>query len=202
MMADSLQVSRRLFSVRPGMVMKRKYACLIAVLFLSACRSSGVEPMQSVEYVDLDRFMGDWYVIASIPTPFERGAHNAIERYDLSGVGKIDTIFSYNEDGFDGRRKNMRAKGFVQDKKTNAIWGMQFVWPFKADYRVIYLDDDYTTTIIGRQKRDYVWIMSRSSTMAEGVLDAHTSWLAELGYDTSALVRIPHRSADELVAAR
>lgn len=158
--------------------------------------------MQSVEYVDLDRFMGDWYVIASIPTPFERGAHNAIERYDLSGVGKIDTTFSYNEDGFDGPRKNMRAKGFVQDKQTNAIWGMQFVWPFKADYRVIYLDDDYTTTIIGRQKRDYVWIMSRSSTMAEGELDAHISWLAELGYDTAELVRIPHQSADELVAVR
>ena len=159
--------------------------------------------MQTVEYVDLNRFMGDWYVIASIPTPFERGAYNAIERYDLSAAGKIDTTFIYNKGGLDGPRKQMRASGFVQDQKSNAVWGMQFVWPFKADYRVIYLDDDYTTTIVGRQKRDFLWIMSRSSTMADAELDAHTSWLAELGYDISALVRIPHHQpVDEVVAVR
>lgn len=157
--------------------------------------------MQTVDYVDIPRFMGDWYVIATIPTPFERGAHNAVERYALKDNGQIETTFTYNKNGFDGPVKTMRATGFIQDNDSNALWGMQFVWPFKADYRVIYLDEDYTTTIIGRQARDYVWIMARAPYIEETVLAEHVQWLGTLGYDTSKLVRIPQRSVDELSAA-
>ena len=54
----------------------------------------------------------------------------------------------------------MTPRGFVRDTETNARWGMQFVWPIKADYRIVWLADDYSQTVVARQKRDYLWIMA------------------------------------------
>jgi apolipoprotein D and lipocalin family protein len=148
--------------------------------------------MDTVPYVDLDRFMGDWYVIAAIPTPFERDAFDAVETY-ARGDGHIATTFTYRRGGHDGPVKRMHPKGYVRDTTTNARWGMQFVWPFKADYRVIWLDADYTTTIVGREARDYVWIMARTPHMAPEALAGHRAWLASIGYDVGKLRVIPHR---------
>ena len=131
----------------------------------AGCSSNGYEPIRTAEHVDLARFMGDWYVIANIPTFLERGAHNAVESYRLLDDGRIATTFSFNEGSFDGERKTFRPTGFIRDQGSNAVWGMRFVWPIKADYRIVYVDDAYRYTIIGRLKRDYVWIMARSPTI-------------------------------------
>ena len=71
---------------------------------LSACASRGPE-MKTVEYVDLERFMGSWYVIANIPTFLEKGAHNAVETYELDDDGSIMTTFTFRKDSFDGEQK-------------------------------------------------------------------------------------------------
>jgi apolipoprotein D and lipocalin family protein len=70
---------------------------------------------------------------------------------------------------------------------------MRFVWPIKADYRIVYLDDDYTKTIIGRQDRDFVWIMARTPTISALDYDQLVSLVESLGYDTSKLERVPQR---------
>ena len=106
--------------------------------------------------------MGDWYVIANIPTFVEKGAHNAVENYALNDDGTIATTFTFRADSFDGKLKTYTPKGFVRNTETNALWGMQFIWPIKGDFRVVYLDDDYSQTVVGRQKRDFVWIMART----------------------------------------
>ena len=127
---------------------------------MSACQASQ-PPLETVDHVDLERFMGDWYVIANIPTFVEKGAHNAVESYRLDDDGTIATTFTFRKDCFRRQREDLHPRGFVRDTQTNAEWGMQFVWPFKGDYRIIYLSEDYSTTIIGRNKRDYVWLMAR-----------------------------------------
>jgi apolipoprotein D and lipocalin family protein len=151
-----------------------------------------MEPLQTVEDVDLERFMGDWYVIANIPTAIEKGAHNAIENYRLDDDGSIATTFTFHDGAFDGDLKTYNPRGFVSEE-SNAIWGMQFIWPIKADYRIFYLDEGYTVTVIGRNKRDYVWIMAREPDIdvAEysGILDR----LESAGYDVSAIQRVPQR---------
>ena len=96
---------------------------------------SAQAPMGTVAYVDLPRFMGDWYVIANIPTVFEKGAHNPVESYRLNNIGTIATSFTFNADSFDGEKKIHQQTGFVKNKQTNATWGMQIIWPIKADYR-------------------------------------------------------------------
>jgi apolipoprotein D and lipocalin family protein len=70
---------------------------------------------------------------------------------------------------------------------------MRFVWPIKADYRIVYLDDDYTQTIVGRQDRDFVWIMARTPTISKPDYDRLVSLVESLGYDAAKLYRVPQR---------
>ena len=79
------------------------------------------------------------------------------------------------------------------DKKSNALWGMQFIWPIKADFRVVYLSDDYSYTIIGRNKRDYVWLMSRSPMMSDEDYSDAMIFIESIGYDMTKIVKIPQK---------
>lgn len=156
-----------------------------------SCSTMPSEPIDTVEHVDIQRFMGDWYVIGNIPTPIERDAHNAVESYRLAEDGTIETIFTFRKGSFDGPQKRYTPRGFIRDKKSNAEWGMQFIWPFKAEYLIVYLDENYSRTIIGRSKRDYVWIMSRSPMIADANYSEMVSFLDEQGYDTSLIQKVP-----------
>ena len=70
---------------------------------------------------------------------------------------------------------------------------MRFVWPIKADYRIVYVSDDYSQTVIARQKRDFVWIMAKSPSISDDDYNKLVAFVAELGYDTTKLLRIPQR---------
>ena len=153
--------------------------------------------METVKQVDIPRFMGRWYVQASIPTLFERHARAPIEDYRLLDDGRILTTFSYHDRKPDGPLKSSQSIGFVDDPVTNARWKMQIIWPFRADYRIVYLDEAYQHAIIGRMKRDYLWIMSRSTVISETDLEGLMTFAGGLGYNKS-LIRI-HRNDFPLV---
>ncbi|MGD2173567.1 MAG: lipocalin family protein [Gammaproteobacteria bacterium] len=166
-------------------------AIIVASMLLAGCASP--RPIHTVDRVDLPRFMGDWYVIANIPTFIEKDAYNSVESYRLAEDGSIDTTFSFRAGGFDGELEQYHPRGFVRDGTGNAVWGMQFVWPFRAEYRIIYLSADYRHTIIGRSKRDYVWIMARSPQIAEPAFTGMLAFLGEQGYDISLIEKVPQR---------
>ena len=168
---------------------------LASFLTAAAAGCSSHPPMPTVDYVDLERYMGDWYVIANIPTFLERGAHNAVENYSLNPDGTIATVFTFRKDGFDGEKKRYTTRGFVRSE-NNAEWGMRFIWPFKAEFLIIDLDDDYTQTVIGRSKRDYVWIMAREPSIPGADYQQILALLADRGYDTSQIERVPQRWPD------
>ncbi len=169
--------------------MRNALLAISASSALAACQSS--PPLETVDHVDLDRFMGDWYVIANIPTFVEKGAHNAVESYRLDDDGTVATTFTFRRDAFDGPEKQYHPRGFVRDRESNAVWAMQFVWPFKGDYRIIYLDEDYSATVIGRNKRDYVWLMSRTPQMPDADYRQALAVIEKAGYDLSLLQRVP-----------
>lgn len=164
---------------------------LSLTISLGACGSQNLKPINTVDFVDLDRFMGDWYVIANIPTFIETDAHNAIETYAMNDDGSIATTFTFRDSSPDGELKKYEPTGFIVDEQSNALWDMQFIWPFKAEYRVIYLDEEYQTTIIGRTKRDYVWLMSRDSSIDESTYTSLLSYLKDQGYDVSKVQKVP-----------
>jgi apolipoprotein D and lipocalin family protein len=167
-------------------------ATLGLTIFLSACVAT-LPPLKTVNYVDIQRFMGDWYVIACIPTSLEIRAYNAVESYRLDIDGTIATTFTFRKGAFDGPLKTYKPRGFILDTTTNATWGMRFIWPFKAEYLITYLTDDYTQTVVARNKRDYVWIMARKPEIPEADYSRIVEMLAAQGYDTSKLIKVPQR---------
>jgi len=162
----------------------------VAALLLAGCAAS-LPPLATVDHVELERFMGDWYVIANIPTFMEKGAHNAVESYRLDDDGSIATTFTFRADAFDGPPKEYHPRGFVRNTQTNAEWGMQFVWPVKSEYLITWLSEDYSQTVVARNKRDYVWIMARTPQIPEADYARMVEHIAASGYDTSKLVKVP-----------
>ena len=175
---------------------RARLQCLLlaCMTLLAGCQTTPAKPpLQTVPRVDLQRFMGDWYVIAHIPTFIEKGAYNAIESYRLNEDGTIATTFTFNQDALDGPVKKYTPKGFVRNTATNAEWGMQFAWPVKADYKIVYLDDDYQQTIVARDQRDFVWILARSPNISSTEYDALATRVRGMGYSVNLLRRVPHR---------
>ena len=170
--------------------MQKKLYYIVPFIFLAyGCQTT--KPIHTVDYVDLNRFMGDWYVIANIPTFIEKDAYNATETYRLDSDGTVATTFRFNKGSEDGPLKEYHPRGFIRDDPSNAVWGMQFIWPFKAEYRIIYLNEDYSSTVIGRSKRDYVWIMSRQTTIPADEYTNILSFLREQGYDIDKVQKVP-----------
>lgn len=178
---------------RAGPRLGRAVALGVVVALAAGCAMTPVAEQPTVGAVDLARFMGHWYVIAAIPASAEAEAYNAVETYRLNDNGTIATTYRFRDGGFDGRVRCFHPKAFVRDTQTRAEWGMQFFWPIRLDYRVIYLDASYTVTMIGRNKRDHAWIMARSPSLAEERLEPLVEQLRAQGYPVEALRRVPHR---------
>ena len=164
-------------------------AALVALLVGCATGKPTIPPVAAV---DLPRFMGDWYVIAHIPSYPEKDAYNAIESYRLD-EDRIRTTFQFREGSFEAPLDTMQPVGTVVPGTGNAVWGMQFVWPIKAEYVIVHLADDYSTTIIGRSKRDYLWIMARTPSIPDADYAALVGKAKALGYDTGKLRKVPQQ---------
>ena len=170
----------------------KQISLLIALFLVTGC-SAPLPPLKTIEKVDIQRFMGAWYVIACIPTFIETEAYNGVETYRLDPDGSIDTVFTFNKGGFNGPPKRYNPRGFIVDSVNNSTWGMQFIWPFKAEYLITHLNEEYSQTVIGRTKRDYVWIMARTPQIADSDYLRLVKELEGQGYDMVRLRKVPQR---------
>ncbi len=177
-------------------------------LLLCACTGIQLKPDSTVplaKEVDLARYMGDWYVIAHIPTDRDASSHNAMENYSLNADGSIATTYRNRLEGFGGKKKLLTPTAFVVPNTGNALWGMRFQipgtgipWPAQFEYRIAHVDapDDtapYSATIIARSQKDFLWLFSRTPTMSDAELARYTRLIASWGYDTSLLKRVPQQ---------
>ncbi|MBB3226477.1 apolipoprotein D and lipocalin family protein [Luteibacter sp. Sphag1AF] len=161
-------------------------------LYVATAASSAIAmpPVKPVDQVDLPRFMGSWYVIATIPSVFEKNAVNAVETYKLSPDGTIATDYRYRKRSLDAPVKHIGSTGFVREGTNNAVWGVRIVWPVKAQYVIAYLSPDYQQTIIARDARDYVWIMARTPTISQPDYDALVARVRDLGYKVADIQKV------------
>lgn len=167
------------------------FPLLVLILLVSACSSQSTRPLPRPPAVDVPRFMGDWYVIAHIPSWPERNAYDALESYQQRTDGRIQTTFTYRKGGFDAPLKSMHPIGRVEQQGNGALWSMQFVWPIQAEYVIAWVDDTYTQTIVARSKRDYVWYMARTPHVSDADYQQAVQRIAALGYDISQLRKVP-----------
>ena len=166
-------------------------ACAV-LLNANAC-ASRLPSIKPVAHVDLPRFMGNWYVIATIPTRFEKNAYDAVEVYTLKPNGDVATSFHFREGSFDGKKKEIHSTGIVKPDSGNAVWGVQVFWPLKAQYVVAWLKDDYSQVIVARDARDYLWVMARTPTIPQVDYAALLARVKALGYPLDKIRKVPQQ---------
>lgn len=180
----------------------------LVLLMLSACAGVQPKPESTVplaQNVDLARYMGDWYVIAHIPTERDASAHNAMENYTLKADGSIATTYRNRLNGFGGKQKVLTPTAFVVPNTGNALWGMRFQipgtaipWPAQFEYRIAHVEPTagsapYAVGIIARSQKDFLWLFSREPGMSDAELVRYTQLIASWGYDTTKLARVPQQ---------
>jgi apolipoprotein D and lipocalin family protein len=167
-----------------------KFLFVLSILIiLTSCSMGG--KMQTVKHVELERFMGSWYVIGIIPNLIEKNAVNGIESYSLNEDNSIAIEYKFHKKSPQGKLKVMHPKAWVYDTNSNAEWRVQFIWPIKFPYLIIDLAEDYSYTVIGVPNKKYVWIMSRAPEMPEPVYAEILRKLETIGYDIKKIKRMP-----------
>ena len=153
--------------------------------------NAALQPIQPAAHVDLKRFCQKWYVQACTTVALDKDCVNATEEYELQVDGTtIKTTYTFFRKG-EKEPHVMRPTGFVcTNYKSNAVWKMQFIWPFKAQYLIADVADDYSTCIVARDKRDLVWIMSNTPTLEKDKLDALVGKVRALGYPPSIVDKL------------
>jgi apolipoprotein D and lipocalin family protein len=154
-------------------------------LLLISCRQH--RPLPVVDKVDLDKYAGKWYSIASLPTSFEKGCACTSAEYGLSEKGHVTVKNSCFREG---KNSVTSGKAFVKKNSNNAKLSVQFFWPFKGDYWIIALGDQYQYAMVGHPNRKYLWILNRERTMPEETLKGLLEKAASLGFDTDKVRRI------------
>ena len=144
-------------------------------------------PLRTVTHVDLARYTGTWYEIASYPQKFQKGCTATTAVYTLREDGKIEVVNRCNRDSLDGRETIARGKAKVVDRESNAKLKVSFFWPFWGDYWIIDLDPEYRWAVVGNPSRKYLWILSRTRSMDPQVYAQILERITAQGYDVGKL---------------
>ena len=155
--------------------------------------TSGRQILRPVDNVQIERFMGPWYVISHIPTFIERKSYNAVETYSMNEDGQIDVTFTYRKGSFDGPKRKLMPKAFLKKGGKASEWDIQLLWPFWSDYQIIDLDVDYQWTIVGVPSKRYAWIMARKPFMDRDLHRKLVIKLKDSGYNIRKLRIVPHK---------
>lgn len=172
----------------------RVVVLILISLYISACGSLAVKEkdLHTQASVDLDKYMGSWYIIANIPTFMEKESVNAMEsyRWDASQE-RIYIDYSHHHLEPQGPVTSYLQEAWIQDQHSNAEWKVRPVWPLQFNYMIFDVAADYSYSLVGVPDRSYVWIMSRNPKMSEETYHKLVSRAEELGFDTSKLRKVP-----------
>lgn len=153
------------------------------------------QPVRPVDHVDLGRYAGTWYDVASYPQRFQRGCHCTRARYSKNDDGTIAVVNSCNRDSVSGRYSVAKATAVVQpdalNDGSNSRLKVYFFLPwlrlFGGDYWVIGLDEDYRWAVVSEPSRKYLWILSRTPVLDPVEMERAKAVIVENGLDLSRL---------------
>jgi apolipoprotein D and lipocalin family protein len=173
--------------------MKRILTLLLGLSIMNQILNAEPKPLQVVPHVDLARYLGTWYEIATIPMRFQKGCTGVTATYSLRTDGDIKVLNECRKDSLNGKYKSITGKAWVVDTTTNAKLKVQFFWPFSGAYWLIELDSvNYQYAVVGHPNRGYLWILSRTPQMSEAIYNDLLDRLRNVhDYDVSKLKRTP-----------
>jgi apolipoprotein D and lipocalin family protein len=149
----------------------------------------GLPELRTVPHVDLDRYLGTWYDIASFPQRFQRGCSGTTATYTLRGDGLIDVLNRCRKGSLTAKESLAKGRARVVDQTTNAKLKVSFFRPFWGDYWIIDLGPNYEYAVVGHPSRDYLWILSRTPNMDGAVYEGILGRLRQQGYEVERLSR-------------
>lgn len=141
------------------------------------------DPPKTVDHVDLSRYVGKWYEVASIPMFFAWGCNCSTAEYSANNDS---TIKVNNTCKRLGKFESAIAKAWTTDQ-SNSKLKVEFFWPFKADYWIVDLDKDYEWAVISNPKKSYLWILNRKPIMEDGLYNSLIEKLKNEGFPVDKL---------------
>jgi apolipoprotein D and lipocalin family protein len=157
------------------------------LLNLITVNSMKAQLLQTVPNVDVKKYMGKWYEIASYPQRFQKGCHCTTAEYTLSDKGYVIVENRCKKDSCSGKQSYIKGKAFVEKNSGNSKLKVQFFWPLKAKYWIIDLAEDYSYAVVSHPNMKYLWILSRAPKMNEPVYNQILSRLKEKGFDLNKI---------------
>jgi len=171
----------------------RIMAFLLILFPLAGCSSyKAAQPLDhTVSSVDLERYMGKWYEIASFPNWFQRNCFCSAAEYTMKD-GFVEVRNSCRKESPNGAADVAVGKAYTVPGSNNSKLKVQFQWPFKGDYWIIALDENYRYVMVGHPKRKYLWILSRTTQMDDATFERLKEIARSRGYDVGRLQKTDH----------
>jgi apolipoprotein D and lipocalin family protein len=171
--------------------MKYSSLCLFVSVLLTVTAHS--QSTQTVAQVDLEKYLGRWFDIASYPARFQKDCRCTTADYDMGPDSSYIRVVNRCVKFKKGRSRISEAQGkaFILEGSGNARLKVQFFWPFRGDYYIIGLAGDYSWAVVGHPRRRYLWILSRESYMTTDSYNQALQVAREKGYDLKRIRRTP-----------
>jgi apolipoprotein D and lipocalin family protein len=168
--------------------MKIFHFMLVLSLAISACSTmtkanEPLPPLEVVEHFDIQKYLGKWYEISSIRHSFEKDCFASTATYSLRANGDVDVLNECHQKSLEGKVSMAHGKAWAPNPAEPAKLLVQFFWPFRGDYWVIELGENYDYAVVGDPSRDYLWVLSRTPQMDSKQYDDILSRLKDKGYD-------------------
>lgn len=165
--------------------MNNVIALSIFIMFIyTPCTSQNLE---TVAEVDLTKYAGTWYEIASYPQWFQKGCYCTTATYTKTDKDYIVVENRCRKDSINGKKSYSKGKAFIDPGTGNSKLKIQFFWPFKGKYWIIDLADDYSYAVVGHPDRDYLWILSRTPRLEESTYQEILARIKEKNFDIKKL---------------
>ena len=164
----------------------------LSLIFTLSCQGKPL-PLPTVDYVDVEQYIGKWYAISALPQFFTRNCLAQTAEYEIINDETISVLNTCLKKK--GKKTTINGKAVIINKESNAELIVTFdnfftrLFNVKGDYNIIKLDDLYDFVIVGTKDRSSLWIMSRNPTMPEEVLEEYIAFAQQLGYPTDKLIR-------------
>ena len=167
-----------------------KWLLALAAVVLAGCTTTP-PATRTVAKVDLNRYLGKWYVIANIPYLLEKGKVASYDTYSTRRDGRMNNIFTFRKSSLDAPEKSWHGIAWVVNRESNAEWRVRFLWPFYATYLVLELDPDYRWAVVATPGHKLLWVLARERQLNETTYSVILQRIAGQGYDTNHLNKVP-----------
>lgn len=171
-----------------------KTVALVGAVFLGACAAMPTGPLlKTVAQVDLQKYLGTWYEIATIPAWFEKDCTAVTATYSLRPDGNLKVLNQCRKNTLDGPLDKIEGRAWVADGQDASRLKVSFFLWFAGDYWIIELDPDYRYAVVGSPDRKFLWILSRAPVMEESLYQELLRRIAAHGYDIRQIRKTPQK---------